>query len=169
MHWLKGRRERADKLLELRTKVYTEYFKKYELAAQQVDQDYEHFSLVPLREELEKYLNADNEAKALLEFRDAVGDYPNKIMSAHRKVTEELTTLKILGSSKLLKLTEEFEAINQQMLDRTPKWLKEIDLSSLQGRTEFPVAAELTALGQKAKALKEEIIKQMRIELGHDY
>lgn len=168
LHWLKGRRERADKILELRTKAYTEYFKKYEQAAHQVGQDYEYFSRVTLRNEFEKLLKSNNSPEAIVAFNDVVGNFPNQIMSAHRKATEELTTLKIIGSYKLQALTEEFEALNQRILEASAKWLEEMKAVMPGDSSGFPAASELSAMGERAKFLKNAIIKQMRVEIGLD-
>jgi len=168
LHWLKGRRERADKILELRTKTYTEYFKKYEQAAHQVGKDYEYFSRVTMKNEFEKFLKAGDSPEAIVAFQEVVGEFPNQIMSAHRKAMEELTTLKIIGSYKLQALTQEFETLNQQILEASTGWLEEMKASMSGGQIEFPAATELTAMGARAKTLKDAIIKQMRVEIGLD-
>ncbi len=49
LHYSKAKREREDKVFEIRTKVYTEYFRKFEEAAAGVGVDYEEFSKVTLR------------------------------------------------------------------------------------------------------------------------
>jgi len=166
MHWSKGRRERANTLLAVRTAAYTEYFKKYELAAQQTGQDYEYFSRVTLQDEFLKLLRSDNSPEAIVSFNEAVGKFPGQIMSAHLKATEELTTLKIVGSNELLRLTGEFEALNQRMLQMSTKWLEEMQTNFSEVSIKSPVAVELTAMGKQAKLLKDKIILQMRVEIG---
>jgi hypothetical protein len=166
MHWSKGRRERANTLLAIRTAAYTEYFKKYELAAQQTGQDYEYFSRVTLQDEFLKLLRSDSSPEAIVSFNEAVGKFPSQIMSAHRKATEELTTLKIVGSNELLRLTSEFEVLNQRMLEMSTRWLEEMQTNFSGVSIESPVAAELTAMGKQAKLLKDKIILQMRVEIG---
>lgn len=165
LHWLKGKRERDVKLLDIRTKAYTEYFRKYEDAAQSVGNDYEEFSQVTLKNEFLKLLEADSSNEAIVEFQEAVGEFPNKIQTAHRKSTEEITTLKVLGSSTLLALTNEFEKLNQEILELSSSWLNEMQQALIQPDFESPIAQELTIKGAKAKSLKEEIINQMRKEL----
>jgi hypothetical protein len=166
LHWLKGRRERADKILDIRTKAYTEYFRKFEEAAAGVGNDYEQFSQVTLRNEFKKLLESDNSNEAIMDYQAAVGDFPNKIMSAHRKATSEITTLKILGSESLLVLIEEFEAINQKILEVSSEWLQEMQQLFTSPDFDSPKAKEMTALGAKAKELQVRIIKQMRLEIG---
>jgi len=165
LHWLKGKRERENKLLEVRTKAYTEYFRKYEEAAKGVGNDYEKFSQVTLKNEFKKLLESNNSNEALIKFQEVVGDFPNKIMSAHRKATEEATTLKVIGSSSLFSLVSEFEALNQEILSISSGWLSELKQSLGQPDFEAPIARKLTEMGKKAGLLKERIIKQMRVEL----
>ena len=168
LHYLKGKREREEKLLEIRTKAYTEYFRKYEEAAKGVGNDYEEFSKVTLKNEFKKLLESGSSADAIIEFQDAVGKFPHQIQDAHRKATEEITTLKILGSSRLLELTTEFEQLNQEILELSSEWLSEMQQAFTMPDFEAPIAKKMKEKGQRAKALKEEIINQMRIELKLD-
>ena len=92
----------------------------------------------------------------------------HQIQDAHRKATEEITTLKILGSSRLLELTTEFEQLNQEILELSSEWLSEMQQALTMSDFEAPIAKKMKEKGQRAKALKEEIINQMRIELKFD-
>jgi hypothetical protein len=168
LHFLKGRREREAKLLEIRTKAYTEYFRKYEEAAKGVGNDYEEFSKVTLKNEFRKLLETGNSPEAIIGFQDAVGKFPHQIMDSHRKATEEITTLKILGSSKLLELTTEFEKLNQELIELSSEWLGEMQQALTMPDFEAPIAKKMKEKGQRAKHLKDKIINQMRIELKLD-
>lgn len=165
LHYLKVRRERSEKILEIRTKVYTEYFKKFEEAASNVGQDYEHFSKVTMKDAFFKLLESENSPEAIVEYQETVSDFPHRIQDSHRKATEEITTLKILGSNELLKLTEEFEELNQKILHLSSEWLQEIQATMLQPDFEAPIAMQMKKLGERAKELKDLIIKQMRDEI----
>jgi hypothetical protein len=101
-----------------------------------------------------------------MDYQAAVGNFPKKIMSAHRKATSEITTLKILGSESLLVLIEEFEAINKKILEVSLEWLKEMQQLFTSPDFDSPKAKEIIALGAKAKELQVRIIKQMRLEIG---
>ncbi len=168
LHYLKGRREREEKLLEIRTKAYTEYFRKYEEAAKGVGNDYEEFSKVTLKNEFRKLLESGSSPDAIIEFQDAVGKFPHQIQDSHRKATEEITNLKVLGSSRLLELTTEFEQLNQEILELSSEWLGEMQQALTVPDFEAPIAKKMKEKGQRAKDLKEEIINQMRIELKLD-
>lgn len=166
LHHLKGRRERNDKIFDIRKVVYTEYFKKYEDAAASLRQDYEHFSKVTIKDAFYNLLESDNSSESIVEFQQVVGEFPMKVQDSHRKTTQELTSLKVLGSSKLLSLTKEFEDLNNQMLALTSEWLGELNQSMTMPDFEAPIAIRMKELGAQAESLKESIIQQMRTELG---
>lgn len=166
LHFLKGRRERQDKILEIRSKVYTDYFRKFEVAAMQVGTDYEQFSKVTLRNAFKDLLEANNSPDAIVKFQDEVGRFPYQIQEAHRKTTEEITTLKILGSDALFRLTSEFELLNKEILEMSSAWLHEMQQGLYVPDFEAPIAKEMKIKGQQVLSLKNEIINQMRTELN---
>ena len=165
LHILKAKKEREYKILEIRTKVYSEYFRKFEEAANGVGVDYEHFSKVTLRNAFKNLLKAGDSHDAITKFHEEVGQFPHQIQESHRKATEEITTLKILGSEKLFHLTSEFEQLHQEILEMSAKWLDEMQMALAGPDFEAPIAKEMRSLGERAKNLKNEIISQMRAEL----
>jgi DNA-directed RNA polymerase alpha subunit len=168
LHYLKGRRDKEEKILEIRTKVYTEYFKTFEEAAKSVGEDYEKFSKITFKNAFLKLLESESSPEAIIEFQSVVGDFPNKIQNSHRKATEQTTTLKILGSKKLYELTKEFETLNQEILEMSTEWLSELNQSLVMPDFEAPIALKMKEKGLRARELKDEIIDQMRAELNHD-
>lgn len=164
-HILKDRRERENRIFAVRERIYTEYFKKYEDAAKGVGEDYEKFSRITLKESFRKLLEADNSPDAIIEFQDAIGNFPSKIQNSHRQATEEVTNIKILGSEDLLLLTSEFELLNQKILELSTDWLSEMKSSLADPTLDTPIAKEMNKLGIKIKEKKDAIIKQMRVEL----
>ena len=168
LHYLKGRRDKEEKILEIRTKVYTEYFKTFEEAAMSVGEDYEKFSKVTFKNAFLKLLESESSPEAIVEFQSVVGDFPSKIQDSHRKATEQTTTLKILGSKKLYELTKEFETLNQEILEMSSEWLSELNQSLVMPDFEAPIALKMKEKGLRARELKDEIIDQMRAELNHD-
>ena len=166
LHYLKAKREREDKIFEIRTKVYTEYFRKFEEAAVGVGVDYEEFSKVTLPSAFRDLLESDNSPDAIINFQDQVGKFPHQIQDSHRKATEEITNLKVLGSNRLFQLTSEFEQLNQEILEMSSEWLDEMQQALTMPDFEAPVAKKMKAKGQQAKSLKNEIISQMRSELN---
>lgn len=168
MHYLKGRREQKYKILDIRREAYTQYFKKFEKAAEGVGQDYEEFSNVTLQDEFLKLLKSDNSPEAIVDFQKAVGEIPGKIQSSYRQATEEITGLKLIGSRELLDLTNEFEILNKEQLDQSSKWLSEFQSAIAMPNFDSPTSREMKKRGEKIGALREKIIMQMRKELGID-
>lgn len=166
LHWLRGRREQAARVFEVRREFYSQYFKKYEEAAAAVGNDYEEFSQVTLKQEFYKLLQAGNSPEAVVAFQSAVGEFPHKIQDAHRRATEETTVVKILGSTELLKLTQEFEELNHEIIKMSSKWLAELQETLSSPDMEGPVAKEMQRKGREAGELKEKIIAQMRAGLN---
>ena len=103
---------------------------------------------------------------AIINFQDQVGKFPHQIQDSHRKATEEITNLKVLGSNRLFQLTSEFEQLNQEILEMSSEWLDEMQQALTMPDFEAPVAKKMKAKGQQAKSLKNEIISQMRSELN---
>ncbi|MCY9843075.1 hypothetical protein [Vibrio caribbeanicus] len=165
LHVLKSRRERADRILEIRTKVYSEYFKKFEEASQETGNEYEHFSKVTLKEQCRKLLESNNHHDALLEFQASVNEFPFKIQSAHRKATQEVTTLQVLGSPKLFELTIRFESLHQELLELSPLWIEEFKQGFIADKFDSPIASQMKSKGEEIKVMKQDIINQMRAEL----
>jgi hypothetical protein len=165
LHFLKARRERADRILEIRTKVYSEYFKKFEEASQEAGNEYEHFSKVTLKEQFHKLLVSGNSPEALVEFQESVNEFPSKIQTAHRKATQEVTTLQVLGSPKLFELTTRFEFLHQELLELSPLWIEEFKQGFTTDEFDSPIASQMKTKGEEIKGLKQEIINQMRAEL----
>lgn len=166
LHFLKAKRERNDRILDVRTKIYSEYFKKFEDAAKNVGNDYEEFSQVTLKQQFKKLIESDNSSEAIIEFQDAVSEFPMKIQTAHRKATQEVTTLKVLGSSELFELTDQFEKAHQDILVLSSEWLAELKQGFIMEAFESPIAIEMKKKAVAITVLKEKIIKQMRTELN---
>ncbi|MGX5864289.1 hypothetical protein ACWKSU_17715 [Enterobacter cloacae] len=166
MHMSKSKREHKYKTLDIRSKVYTEYFKKYEDAAANVGVDYEQFSKVTLKNAFLDLLEANSSPEAIIKFNDEVGRFPFQIQDSHRKATEEITSLKILGSNELFQLTTEFEKLNQEIMTMSIEWLNE--LNHMLGNPDYdaPVAKKMKIKGEEIKSLKDKIILQMRSELN---
>ncbi|HIE9325638.1 TPA: hypothetical protein ACXP4S_002275 [Klebsiella variicola subsp. variicola] len=165
IHHTKARRELRYKTLDIRTKVYTDYFKKYEEAAAGVGVDYEKFTKVTLRNAFRELLESNSSPEAMVKFSDEIGRFPSQIQDSHRKATEEITSLKILGSDELFMLTAEFEQLNQEIMKMTSEWLGELNQVLIAPDLDAPIAKKMKAKAEQIKELKDKIINQMRSEL----
>lgn len=166
MHYSKSKREQKYKILDIRTKVYTEYFKKYEEAAKNIDVDYEVFTKVTLKSAFIDLLESDSSAVAIIKLSDEISRFTFQIQQSHRKSTEEISSLKILGSDELFRLTNDFEKLNQEIIMLSSEWLKELNEALVSPDFEAPIAKKMKTKGEEINELKDKIIKQMRIELS---
>jgi tRNA A37 N6-isopentenylltransferase MiaA len=168
LHKLKYKREREERLFEARKEAYREYFQKFESAANDMGNDYDHFSKVVMPEKFMKLLESDSSPEAIAEFSEAVGDFPHKIQNGYRKTTEEITCLQIICSNELLSLTNEFEKKYKMAMDMSSEWLEELNQTFTVPDMDTPKASEMKALGVEIGELKNKIISQMRKEIGSD-
>ncbi len=126
LHHLKFARERKERLFEARRNAYHEYFKKIESAVSDAAQEYETFSREVMPKAFLKLLHSNNSPESIVEFQQIVGDFPLRIQMAYRKASSEITALQIVCSRPLMKLAEQFEAANKNLLDMSADWLGEM-------------------------------------------
>jgi len=168
LHRLKYKREREDRLFEARKEAYGEYFRKIESAASEAGQEFEKFSREIMPKAFLKLLQSNNSPEAIVEFEQTVGNFPLKIQDAYRKSSQEITSLQILCSERLLRMMDEFEAINKKLLDKSVEWLGELQQTMAKPNMEAPIAKEMQALAEEIRVLKQQIVRQMRQEIGSD-
>lgn len=166
LHKLKYAREREERIFEARKEAYKEYFQKFESAAKDMGNDYDHFSNVVMPEKFRKLLESDSSPEAIAEFSEAVGSFPHKIQSGYRKTTEEITCLHIICSNELLNLTKEFEGKYKLAMNMSSEWLEELNKTFVSPDMDTPKAKEMKVLGEEIGHLKDRIISQMRKEIG---
>jgi DnaJ-domain-containing protein 1 len=111
---------------------------------------------------------SNSSPKAIVEFQQTVGNFSLRIQDGYRKASEEITSLQILCSEKLLEMTEEFEAKHNEMLNKAGDWLGELNRTMTNPDMNAPIAQEMKKLGQEIRDLKKQIIRQMRAEIGSD-
>ena len=63
---------------------------------------------------------------------------------------------------------DEFEAINKKLLDKSVEWLGELQQTMAKPNMEAPIAKEMQALAEEIRVLKQQIVRQMRQEIGSD-
>jgi hypothetical protein len=168
LHHLKYKREREERLFEARKEAYKEYFKKIEGAVSDAGQEYERFSREVMPKAFLKLLQSNNSPESIVEFQQTVGDFPLRIQTAYRKSVEEITSLQLLCSETLLGMTERFEELNRKLLDKSTKWLGELKTTMLNPNVDAPIAKEMQAIGEEIRTLKQQIVRQMRQEIGSD-
>jgi len=166
LHHFKYKREREEMLFAARKDAYIEYFKKFEDSSAAVAQEYEVFSRETMPQAMLKLLDSNNSPEGIVEYQQTVGEFPQKIQRTFSRVSEEMTSLKIMCSDELYLLIGQFEELNQKMMKQTSDWLGEIQTSMGNPNMEMPAAKEMTVNGEQIKAMKNKIIQKMREEIG---
>lgn len=166
LHHYKYKRERLERLFEAKKEAYLKYFQKFEQSAELIGQDYERYTNETLPSEFLKLLESGNSNEGIVAFTKVVGEFQNKIQKSHRKAIEEMTSLRIVCSSKLFEMVLEFETLQQAMLEQAAPWLEEANNNSTQPELNSPIAVQMRQRGEKIAKLSKTIINQMREELG---
>ncbi|MDD2542377.1 MAG: hypothetical protein PHH28_15245 [Desulfuromonadaceae bacterium] len=168
LHHLKYKRERAEMVFKARKEAYEEYFKKFEKSAASIGQEYDKYTNEILPQAFLKLLHSSNSPEGIVEFQATVGSFPHNIQESHRSVLEEMTTLQIFASPTLLTLIKQYEDLHREMMVQAAPWLQEANKKLTAPDLESPIADEMKLRGTRIESLKNEIIAQMRAELGTD-
>lgn len=174
LHKYKMTREREEKLFDTRKAEYQEYFKVMEKAARLAGQDYDKFLSITLPEASLNLYKEASSPESLVNYQNTISEFTRGIQEGFQKVTNELAGLRIVSSDKLTELLDRFESLYKEILTLQPMMLKEIKESMtldsfMSGEFNFetPTKIQMVEMGTKLSLLRNEIIRQMRGELGY--
>lgn len=174
LHKYKMTRERGEKLFDTRKAEYQEYFKVMEKAARLAGQDYDKFLSITLPEASLNLYKEASSPESLVNYQNTISEFTRGIQEGFQKVTNELVGLRIVSSDKLTELLDRFESLYKEILTLQPMMLKEIKESMtldsfMSGEFNFetPTKVQMVEMGTKLSLLRDEIIRQMRGELGY--
>lgn len=174
LHKYKVRRERDEKLFETRKTEYQAYFKKMEEAARLAGQDYDKFLKVTMPEATLNLYRENSSPESIVEYQRVMNDFTQGINDGFQKASNELVSLRIVCSSSLANLLDEFEETYKEMMLLQPQMLSEIKSSItaeafLTGQFNFDTPSKLVMveLGEKLVLTRNNIIMTMRQELGY--
>ena len=174
LHKYKMTREREEKLFDTRKAEYQEYFKVMEKAARLAGQDYDKFLSITLPEASLNLYKEASSPESLVNYQNTISEFTRGIQEGFQKVTNELAGLRIVSSDKLTELLDRFESLYKEILTLQPMMLKEIKESMtldsfMSGEFNFetPTKVQMVEMGTKLSLLRNEIIRQMRGELGY--
>lgn len=156
LHKYKVRRERDEKLFETRKTEYQAYFKKMEEAARLADQDYDKFLKVTMPEATLNLYRENSSPESIVEYQRVMNEFTQGINDGFQKASNELVSLRIVCSSSLANLLDEFEETYKEMMLLQPQMLSEIKSSItaeafLTGQFNFDTPSKLVMveLGEK--------------------
>lgn len=164
--FLKRWDEGKKRSFEIRYAEYKHYLKALEQITASSRTDFERFMNEGYAECMRKILTEDNNgSSALLELNARTNELTKGVRESFTRATQELHGLRLVCSSTLLGLVNEFIETQRQLMDQSLAVLgnlKQIDLSNPNAL----FSGEMQTKGQRSQQLYDQIITQMRTELG---
>jgi len=175
LHKYKVKRERQEKLFETRKIEYQAYFKVLENAARLAGQDYAEFMNKTLPEANRRLYVEESSPESILNFQKVLNDFTIGIQEGFQKATSELTGLRIVCSRSLFAKLEKFEVLYQELLTMQPEMLSQLKErltpeSFVSGNFDFEteIKVRMVKKGEELKSVRDQIIQDMRSELGYE-
>lgn len=174
LHKYKVKREREEKLFDTRKEEYQQYFKVMENAARLAGQEYGEFMAKTLPEASRRLYQENSSPDSIVNYQKVMHDFTKGVQEGFQKATHELVGLRIVCSNKLEQHLDKFECLYKEILGLQPRMLEEIKESLgveafVTGDFNFesPAQQKMVALGNELGEVRNQIIKQMRHELGY--
>lgn len=174
LHKYKVKREREEKLFDTRKGEYQQYFKVMENAARLAGQEYGEFMAKTLPEASLRLYQENSSPDSVVNYQKVMHEFTKEVQEGFQKATHELVGLRIVCSNKLEQYLDKFEGLYKEILNLQPKMLEDIKESMgveafITGDFNFesPTQQEMVALGNELGEVRNQIIKQMRSELGY--
>jgi len=174
LHKYKVKREREEKLFDTRKAEYQQYFKVMENAARLAGQEYADFMATTLPEASRRLYEERSSPESIVNYQKVMHEFTKGVQEGFQKATHELVGLRIVCSKKLEQYLDKFESLYKEILDLQPKMLEEIKDSLgveafITGDFNFesPSQLKMVALGNELGDVRNQIIRQMRFELGY--
>lgn len=165
-YFLKRRDEKARRNFEVRFVEYKKYLSTLEEIAQASRGDFERDYMKTVTEVMNEIISNPGDSEAsLMRLNTELESFASKIRESFTKATSELHGLRLVCSTKLLSLIDEFIQLQRDLMDLSISIMSKansIDLSD----PESMVSGEMKFKAGKYESLLDQIIKQMRKELG---
>ena len=163
--FLKRWDEKNKRNFEIRYAEYKHYLKALEQITASAQEDFEIFMADDFAQCLQRILTREGESsEALMELNQQVNTLTSNVRKSFSQATQELNGLRLVCSSRLLEVVNEFIDLQCQLLEESSAMLKRLDQIDINN----PLAAlsgEMQAKGEQTKVLFELIVQQMRKEL----
>jgi len=163
--FLKRWDEKNKRNFEIRYAEYKHYLKALEQITASAQEDFEIFMADDFAQCLQRILTREGESsEALMELNQQDNTLTSNVRKSFSQATQELNGLRLVCSSRLLEVVNEFIDLQRQLLEESSAMLKRLDQIDINN----PLAAlsgEMQAKGEQTKVLFELIVQQMRKEL----
>ena len=165
-HILKHRDEKRKRGFEIRYAEYKHYLKALEKIASANLTDFEGSMATTYADCLKEILATEGQSHGpLLRLNQELNELTSNIRKSFTQATQELHGLRLVCSSKLLKMVNEFVDLQRQLIDEScsvMSRLREMDVLNPQ----YAISGEMKAKGERTQQLFDAIVLQMRKELG---
>lgn len=137
-------------------------------------QEYGEFMAKTLPEASRRLYQENSSPDSVVNYQKVVQELTKGVQEGFQKATHELVGLRIVCPNELEKYLDKFEGLYKEILNLQPKMLEEIKESMgveafITGDFSFesPAQQKMVALGNELGEVRNQIIKQMRSELGY--
>ncbi len=167
-HYLKSRDEKERRQFETKFSEFKYYLNALEEISRFSGEEFSKYMRGPAQECMEKILTCESEVEsnlAIAEMSREMNEFVLKLTNSFQKSTSELHGLRLISSSGLFEMVNEYVRIQEKIMNES---------ISLMGKIQFNQPSEanpsedsaLRLMGVASKKMFESIIIQMRIELG---
>ena len=164
--FLKRWDEKNRRTFDIRYDEYKHYLKALEQISSAGHADFERFMSETYAQCLNDILTSEGESdQPLIELNRKVNELTSNVRKSFTQATQELNGLRLVCSSKLLEMVNKFIAIQRELINESSSMmgrLNQIDINN----PESIVSGDMKIKGEHATTLFEEIVVQMRKELG---
>jgi len=164
--FLKRWDEKNRRTFDIRYAEYNHYLRAIEQISSAGNAEFERFMSETYAQCLKEILSTEGDSnQPLIELNRKVNDLTSNVRKSFTQATQELNGLRLVCSSALLEMVNEFIDIQRHLIDESVSMmgrLQKLDINN----PESIISGEMKAKGEQATVLFEKIVVQMRKELG---
>lgn len=167
-HFLKSRDERVRRQFETKFSEFKHYLNALEEISRFSGEEFSKYMKGPAQKCMATILTCENEFEsnlALVEMNREMNEFVLKLTSSFQKSTSELHGLRLISSSGLFEMVNEYVRIQEKILNESISLMGKMKFSQ-SGDVEVAEDSALRLMGAASKKMFESIIVQMRVELG---
>ena len=167
-HWLQRRQDRDKRILDVRFEQYQRYLVTLETIAQATNAEFQSRILQAMPSHLARILaDPNNSNDVLVEMSQDLSMLISRMSEGLSKASNELQGLRLVCSPRLLEMVEEYVEIQRQLFVDASNLLNSFQGSAGAGEVPSPPPGT-SERARDAEMLLQEIVRQMRKELGTD-
>jgi hypothetical protein len=163
LHFLRRREETRQRWFAIIHAEYKQYMEKLQELGDSATKTFSSDFLLKAHEASVRIMRGENSQTALEELSAATMKFLGQISDSFARAQWELQGLRIVCSPEILSLTDEFIALQQELMALSTRQMGDIRTMH---QPDSALTAEIQAKGQHSKNLIEKIVQQMRSELS---